>query len=190
MNHSNHLRRAARTPSFGLAIAVAAALLAGCEQRSTTVTTPTGSVTTTTLEPTTSARQELSEAASAASAVLSRAGPAASRVFDQAKDAAADAASSVRESASSGVLARAGDAASAALGRAGDAAADAAITAKVKTALLADSRVKGTQIDVDTHDRVVTLTAGSEANAGLATAVEIARQIDGARSVESRTTAR
>ncbi len=190
MNPASPLRRSARTPGLGVAMAVAAALLAGCEQRSTTVTTPTGSVTTTTLEPTPSARLELNEAASAASAVLSRAGPVASRVLDQAKDAAANAASSVRESASSGALARAGDAASAALGRAGDAAADAAITAKVKTALLADSRVKGTQIDVDTHDRVVTLTPSSEASAGFTTAVEIARQIDGVRSVESRTTVR
>lgn len=179
-----------RTRALGLCLAFTAASLAGCEQRSTTVTTPTGSVTTTTLEPTPAARQELNEAASAASAVLTRAGPAASRVLDQAKSAAAEAASSVRESASSGALARAGDAASSALSRAGDAAADAAITAKVKAALLADARVKGTQIDVDTNDRVVTLTARGESQPGLDAALELARRIDGVKSVESRTAAK
>ena len=174
------LRLRARAPA--LCIALAATLLAGCEQRSTTVQTPTGSVTTTTIGATPAARQELGEAAAAALAALDRAGPAASRALDQARDAGASAAAAVRESASSGALARAGDAASAAMGRAGDAAADAAITAKVKSALL----VKGLQVEVDTHDRAVTLTATAEAQPGLDAATEIARRVDGVKSVESR----
>lgn len=188
MKQSPLLRRTLCAPA--LCIAIASAWLAGCEQRSTTVQTPSGSVTTTTLGPTPAIRQELNDAASAASAALSRAGPAASRVLDQAQAAAADAASQVRESASSGALARAGDVASSVMGRAGDAAADAAITARVKTALLADSRVKGTQVEVDTHDHAVTLTGNAESQAGLETAAGIARQVDGVKSVESRMAAK
>lgn len=183
------LRLSARACSLAVAGTVAATLLSGCEQRSTTVQTPTGTVTTTTVGPTPAARQELGEAASAASAALSRAGPVASRALDHARDAAAGAASQVRESASSGALARAGDAASTAMSRAGDVAADAAITAKVKAALLADARVKGLQVKVETHDRVVTLTGNAEARAELDVAAEIARRIDGVKSVDTQTAA-
>jgi hyperosmotically inducible protein len=194
-----------------LAVAVAAALLGGCQKRSTTVQTPEGTVTTTTVEPTPAVRDELGQAASAASTALSRAGVAASQALGKAKEASADAAERVRESASSGTLARVGDAASGAAGRigeaasgavdrvresarsgalarVGDAAGDAAITAKVKGALLADQYVKGMQIDVDTHDGAVTLTGAADTQPNLDRAADIARKIDGVKSVENRIT--
>jgi len=208
----NTALRAHRTRRIAaLLVALAAASLAGCQQRSTTVDTPSGSVTTTTIEPTPDARQQLREAATAASAVLGRAGEAASSAFAKARDAGADAAEQVRESASSGAIARAGEAASTAaeriaeaasgaadrvresarsgaLARVGDAAHDAAITAQVKAALLADPEVKGLQIDVDTHDAAVTLTGVAENPSNLERAAAIARRIDGVKSVESRMT--
>jgi hyperosmotically inducible protein len=62
---------------------------------------------------------------------------------------------------------------------------DAALTTKVKSALLADSQVKGTQIDVDSKDGVVTLhgsvsTASEKARAG-----QLAQNVEGVRSVRN-----
>ena len=169
-------------------LAVAATLLAGCQKRSTTEETPTGTVTTTTIEPTASVRQQMQQAASATAGLVDRAASATSGAIDKAQDAAGRAADRVQESASSGALARAGQAASGAMSRAGDALGDAAITAKVKAALLADARVKGLQVDVDTSDGAVTLTGSADAQPGLDAAAEIARRIDGVKSVENRMT--
>ena len=74
------------------------------------------------------------------------------------------------------------------MSRAGDAAGDAAITAKVKTALLADPDVKALQIDVDTHDGVVTLNGTADGRNNVDKAVQIAKGIDGVKSVENRMT--
>ena len=67
--------------------------------------------------------------------------------------------------------------------RAGNAAADATLTTKVKTKLLADERVGGLKIDVDSKDGVVTLTGtvatATEKNA----AVALAKGTDGVKSV-------
>ena len=72
--------------------------------------------------------------------------------------------------------------------RAGDAIADAAITAKVKTAFLADADVKGLQVDVDTRDGVVTLSGTLDKAANVDRAATIARGIEGVKSVENRLT--
>jgi hyperosmotically inducible protein len=114
-------------------VIMAGSLLAGCQQRTTTVTTPDGSRTTTTMAPK----------------------PAA-------KDTAA---------------------------RAGDAMGDAAITAKVKSALMADPDVKALQIDVDTKDGVVTLNGRVDQRTNVNKAVHIAQGVDGVRSVENHLSA-
>jgi len=206
MNTSPHRRRVA--PLTCVAVVMATALVA-CQKRSTTVETPNGTVTTTVLEPTPEARQQMDQAASATSSALGRAGEAASSAFAKAKEAGSDAADSVRESASSGALARAGDAASSAADRvgaaassavasvresarsgaladAGHAAGDAAITAKIKAALLVDKDVKGLQVDVNTRDGAVTLTGAAETQPNLDRAADIARRIDGVKSVQNR----
>jgi hypothetical protein len=77
--------------------------------------------------------------------------------------------------------------ASRAADKAGDALEDSAITAKVKTALLADPAVKGLQINVDTKDGVVTLK-GSAPPSESARAVQIARDTSGVKSVENQLT--
>jgi hyperosmotically inducible protein len=76
--------------------------------------------------------------------------------------------------------------ASEAAGRAGDVFANGVLTAKVKTALLADERVKGLQIDVDASDGVVTLSGAVDSAATAERAQTIARGIEGVKSVESR----
>ena len=79
-------------------------------------------------------------------------------------------------------------AASEALTRAGDAVADAAITAKIKTAFLADPDVKGLQVDVDTRSGVVTLSGALDKTANVERAGTLAKATEGVKSVENRLT--
>lgn len=78
--------------------------------------------------------------------------------------------------------------ASQAVGQAADAAGDAVVTAKVKTAFLADTAVKGLQINVDTSNGVVTLTGALDNAPNVERAVTIAKGIDGVKSVVNRLT--
>jgi hyperosmotically inducible protein len=65
----------------------------------------------------------------------------------------------------------------------GDAAADAATTAAVKTKLLADTKVGGLGIDVDTKDNVVTLTGKVRSAAERTEALRLARTTTGVKNV-------
>jgi hyperosmotically inducible protein len=65
----------------------------------------------------------------------------------------------------------------------GDAAKDAALTAAVKTKFLADTKVSGLKIDVDTRNGVVTLNGDVPTLAEKRAAVEIAKGTDGVKSV-------
>lgn len=60
---------------------------------------------------------------------------------------------------------------------------DAGITTAVKTRLAADDMVKAYEIDVDTRDRVVTLTGEVETPVARDQALRLARETDGVRSV-------
>lgn len=60
---------------------------------------------------------------------------------------------------------------------------DAGITTNVKTKLAADDTVKAYQVDVDTQNRVVTLSGNVETTAAKDRAVMIARETDGVRDV-------
>jgi hyperosmotically inducible protein len=81
-------------------------------------------------------------------------------------------------------------------GRAGDvpatsetaAVTDAGITGMVKANLLADPDVAGLKIDVDTRDKVVTLTGAVQTAAEKARAIELARKVDAVTRVEDRLT--
>lgn len=66
--------------------------------------------------------------------------------------------------------------------RAGQAVDDTAITAKVKTELMAEKDVNGTAISVDTKNGQVTLT-GTVPPPQIARAEQIARKVDGVREV-------
>jgi len=63
---------------------------------------------------------------------------------------------------------------------------DAGITTEVKTKLAADDTVKAYQIDVDTKDKVVTLTGNVDSTAARDRALMIARNNDGVTSVVDR----
>ncbi len=60
---------------------------------------------------------------------------------------------------------------------------DTGITTAVKSKLAADDTVKAYQVDVDTHDKVVTLTGEVDSPAAETMALQIARDTDGVRDV-------
>jgi hyperosmotically inducible periplasmic protein len=65
---------------------------------------------------------------------------------------------------------------------------DPGITTAVKSKLAADDTVKAYRIDVDTKDHVVTLSGRVDTPAAKARAVELARGVEGVRSVVDNTT--
>jgi hyperosmotically inducible protein len=65
----------------------------------------------------------------------------------------------------------------------GEVVTDASLTAAVKTKFLADSQVKGLNIDVDTSNGVVTLNGQVSSQAEASKAVTIARNTDGVKRV-------
>lgn len=62
---------------------------------------------------------------------------------------------------------------------------DAAITAKVKTALIADPNLKGLSIDVDTQQNIVTLNGTVASDAARTDAERVAKQVEGVREVKN-----
>jgi osmotically-inducible protein OsmY len=117
-------------------------------------------------------------------------------VDNQAREAGRDAAAGAQAATASasdkaataaekiGEAARAtGDAAKQAVKDAAPVVADAGITAAVKTRLLADRDVSGLRIDVDTKDKVVTLTGNVKSAAQIAQAEKIARDTTGVSRV-------
>ena len=62
---------------------------------------------------------------------------------------------------------------------------DAALTAKVKSTLLADAQVKGTQIDVDSNNGTVTLSGSVSTATEKARAEQLAQGVDGVRAVRN-----
>jgi hyperosmotically inducible periplasmic protein len=73
---------------------------------------------------------------------------------------------------------------------AAEAISDAGITAKVKTRLLADPEVGGLRIDVDTRERIVTLTGTVSSGAEKVRALALASKVDNVSRVEDRLTVR
>jgi hyperosmotically inducible protein len=67
--------------------------------------------------------------------------------------------------------------------KAGTAMSDAAITAAVKTKFLADTKISGLSIDVDTKNGVVTLTGTLPSSAERTHAITVAKGTDGVKSV-------
>jgi osmotically-inducible protein OsmY len=79
----------------------------------------------------------------------------------------------------------AADATRDATARAGAAITDAAITSAVKAKFLADTTVKGLQIDVDTNGGMVTLNGNVASRAEADRATNLARNTEGVKSVHS-----
>ena len=63
---------------------------------------------------------------------------------------------------------------------------DSMVTAKIKSALIADSRTKAYQINVDTREGVVQLGGFVDSAAAKAAATEVAQSISGVKTVQNR----
>ena len=135
------------------------------------VDTQGGVVTLTGTVPTAAARDRALEVARGTDGVT--------RVEDRLTVNAAGTVDERAEQQSRDAASKAGDAASGA----GAAVTDAGITAAVKTRLLADTDVAGLKIDVDTRDKVVTLTGTVATAAQKTEAGQIARDTTGVASV-------
>jgi hyperosmotically inducible periplasmic protein len=83
---------------------------------------------------------------------------------------------------------KAGDATEKAAKDTGANITDASITTAVKTKLLADTKVGGLKIDVDTNNHVVTLTGPVHSAAEKAEAVRLAKTTTGVHKVVSKLT--
>jgi osmotically-inducible protein OsmY len=120
-----------------------------------------------------------------------RAADAASQAVRQTNQALNKAGDVARESAQeAGQVARkAGEVAKDGAKEAGRLLSDGTLTAKVKTALLADETVPGSRIDVDSSAGVVTLSGQLATQAQIDRAVAIARGIEGVERVENRLSA-
>jgi len=95
--------------------------------------------------------------------------------------------------ATTGILDRAADTAESAgrktaeaAGRAGGVVTDAALTSAVKSKLLADPKVSGLKIDVDTSNGIVTLTGDVATQAEADEAMRLARTTEGVQNVVSK----
>ena len=143
--------------SVSIATVASVGLLAGCEQKTTTRSADGTTTSTTTV--TNPAPETTAAAKSTANEMKADAKAAGSEMKSDIKDAA---------------------------NKAGDAIEDGTITAKVKTALLADPDVKGLAIDVDTKNGVVTLKGTADKAANRDRAVAIAKDTSGVKSVDSQ----
>ena len=65
---------------------------------------------------------------------------------------------------------------------------DATITARVKTALLNDTQVNATKIDVTTANGVVTMSGTVKSKQDEERAVQLARQVNGVKDVKANLT--
>ena len=74
------------------------------------------------------------------------------------------------------------------LANAGAAVGDAAITGKVKAAMIAEPGLSALAIDVDTRDRIVTLSGTVDTPVAKEKAIQLAGSIDGVSSVVDRLT--
>ena len=74
------------------------------------------------------------------------------------------------------------------LSKTGETITDGMITTRVKSKFVDEDLLKGSDIDVDTKDNVVTLTGTVTTAAGRARAIQQAKEVDGVKSVVSRLT--
>lgn len=106
----------------------------------------------------------------------------ASAKTDKAKDKAADKADKAKDKSDSKAD-KAADKSKDALSETGEAITDAWITTKVKTDFVGEDLLKGSDINVDTNNHVVTLKGTVASAAGRARAMEIAKATKGVNRV-------
>ncbi|TCS34694.1 hyperosmotically inducible protein [Paucimonas lemoignei] len=110
------------------------------------------------------------------------------RAADDTTSQSSGAQSARLESAGSSSRSDSGSEASSTLQRAERAVDDSVLTTKAKSALLADTTVKGSEVNVETNKGVVTLSGAVENERQRERVASIVRGIDGVKSVENKMT--
>ncbi len=137
-----------------------------------------------------SAQEAAAETKAAAQDAQANIAEAGRDAKEAAKDAAADAQAAANQ-AGAEIRQEAREVkaeASAAAAKVGDAVGDIATTASVNAKLAADSELSAIKIDVDTKDGVVTLTGPAPNAAAKARATDIAKAVDGVKTVNNNLT--
>lgn len=160
-----------------MTMVLSTAFLGACSKTETT-TTPAGTATTTT---TTTPAAPAAPAATGTTDSTTTGAAATSPAADSAAAAANNAAAAANNAATAATTA-AGNAAD----KAGDAMSDSALTGKVKAKLLADTDVKGTDINVETNKGEVMLSGFVESQAQIDKAATLARGVDGVKQVSNK----
>lgn len=172
-----------KTSKVVMTAAVLAALFAGCERREETAApgAATGPAGTTIVTPDTTAGATATPPAatteSSGTAASSSAAAAGNNMENPAKRAG-DKAESAADAA--------GDKAASSTESAGNAIDETVITGKVKAALLADERVKGLDIDVETKQNEVMLSGFVDNQSQIDNAEKIAKNIEGVNKVTNK----
>ena len=157
-----------------MTMVLSTAFLGACSKTETT-TTPAGTATTTTTTtPAAPAATGTTDSATTGAAATSPAADSAAAAANNAAAAANNAATAATNAA--------GNAAD----KAGDALSDSALTGKVKAKLLADTDVKGTDINVETNKGEVMLSGFVESQAQIDKATTLARGVDGVKQVSNK----
>jgi osmotically-inducible protein OsmY len=120
--------------------------------------------------------------------MLMTAGVASAQSETQEAKAKTKAAAKKTEQATENAAKKTGEATKKAAKKTAAVLTDAEITAAVKTKLLADTKVSGLAINVDTSDHVVTLTGTVHSPAEKAEALRLARTTKGVKKVVSKLT--
>jgi hyperosmotically inducible protein len=157
------------------------ALLGACNKTETAATPPAGTSSTTTTT-TTTPPAATGTTDSATTGAAATATPPATTSTTDSTAAAADSAAAAANNAAAAATTAASNAAD----KAGDALGDSALTGKVKAMLLADSEVKGTDINVETSKGEVMLSGFVESQAQIDKAAKLASGVDGVKSVSNK----
>ena len=161
-----------------MTLLLSTALLGACKKTDTAATAPAGSTstttTTTTTPPSPAATGKTDSATTGAAASASPSADAAAAAANNAATAATGAATAAANAAGNTTR------------KAGDALGESAVTGKVKALLLADSEVKGTDINVETSNGVVMLSGFVESQAQINKAAKLAGGVEGVKSVSNK----
>ena len=174
--------------ALALTVLLSAVFATGCERRAADDQTASGSgaAGTSATDTTTTARADSAGTSSGSSAA-----PASSESSSGSSAAAPSSDSSGSGSASSGSSGASdssGASGASAGAKTGAVVDDSVITTKLKSALLADAEIKGTDVSVDTKQGQVTLTGTVKSEAQKDRIEKIAKGIDGVKDVQDKLT--
>jgi len=139
-------------------------------------------------------KEGISKGAEKTAEGVDKAGSGVKTGYEKSKEATTKAAGKTQEAVGKGVskgaegTAKGLDKAAEGVSKAGEAITDGLLTGRVKTKFTGEDLLKGSDIDVDTNDHVVTLKGTVPTAAGRARAVELAKSVDGVHRVIDKLT--